>query len=143
MRLVTFSDADGARIGVLGRESNTIVDVSAVSRLPKDMTQLAALGKKGLQRAKVAMKSGKGRIPIDSVKIDRSFIQGLGEPGQDSSVVEAIMTLAHSLGLTVVAEGVENDRELAEVRRLGCDEIQGFALAPPAPPEQMGSLRRP
>lgn len=83
------------------------------------------------------------RLPIDSVKIDRSFIQGLGEPGQDSSVVEAIMTLAHSLGLTVVAEGVENDRELAEVQRLGCDEIQGFALARPAPPEAMGSLRRP
>ena len=73
MRLVTFSDAQGARVGVHERDSDTIVDLSAVSRLPKDMTEFVALGKKGIQRAKRAVKSGEGRIPVGSVKILAPF----------------------------------------------------------------------
>ena len=73
MRLVTFSDAQGARIGVHDPESRTIVDLSAVSRLPKDMTAFVALGKNGLQRARRAVKSGDGRVPIDSVRLLAPF----------------------------------------------------------------------
>ena len=73
MRLVTLSDAQGMRIGVHDLESNTIVDLAAVSRLPRDMTQFVALGKKGLQRAKRAVKSGEARIPAGSVKIHAPF----------------------------------------------------------------------
>ncbi|MFZ9151970.1 MAG: hypothetical protein ACO22T_12445, partial [Burkholderiales bacterium] len=67
MRLVTFSDAQGARIGVHDQESGTIVDLSASTRLPKEMTAFVALGKKGLSRARKAVKSGEGRIPVASV----------------------------------------------------------------------------
>jgi len=73
MRLVTFSDAQGTRIGVHDAASNTIVDLSAGSRLPKEMTAFVALGKNGLSRARAAVKSGKGRIPADGVKLLAPF----------------------------------------------------------------------
>jgi 2-keto-4-pentenoate hydratase/2-oxohepta-3-ene-1,7-dioic acid hydratase in catechol pathway len=73
MRLVTFSDAAGMRVGVHDPESNTIVDITKASRLPKDMTGFVALGKNGLQRARRAVKSGENRIPYDSVKIHAPF----------------------------------------------------------------------
>jgi 2-keto-4-pentenoate hydratase/2-oxohepta-3-ene-1,7-dioic acid hydratase in catechol pathway len=73
MRLVTFSDAKGMRIGVHETESNTIVDLAATTRLPKDMTAFVALGKAGLQRARRAVKSGEARLPYDSVKIHAPF----------------------------------------------------------------------
>lgn len=69
MRLVTFSDDKGARIGVHDVESNTIVDLAATTRLPKDMTAFIGLGKNGLKRARTAVKSGEGRIPMASVKL--------------------------------------------------------------------------
>ena len=64
MRLVTFSDAGGPRIGVHDTASNTIVDLSAGSRLPKDMASFVALGKNGLQRARRAITSGEKRLPV-------------------------------------------------------------------------------
>ena len=69
MRLVTFSDADGVRIGVHDSASNTIVDLAATTRLPKDMTNFIALGRNGLKRARAAVKSGEGRVPFASVKL--------------------------------------------------------------------------
>ena len=69
MRLVTFSDANGMRIGVHDRGSNTIADLAATTRLPKDMTNFIALGSNGLKRARAAVKSGEGRVPFDSVKL--------------------------------------------------------------------------
>jgi 2-keto-4-pentenoate hydratase/2-oxohepta-3-ene-1,7-dioic acid hydratase in catechol pathway len=69
MRLVTFSDAKGMRIGVHDAQSGTIVDITSASRLPKEMTQFVALGKNGLQRARRTVKSGEHRIPASEVKI--------------------------------------------------------------------------
>jgi 2-keto-4-pentenoate hydratase/2-oxohepta-3-ene-1,7-dioic acid hydratase in catechol pathway len=73
MRLVTFSDGEGARIGIHDAESNTIVDVTAGSRVPKDMAGFVALGKNGLQRARRALKTGENRLPMDSVKLLAPF----------------------------------------------------------------------
>ena len=69
MRLVTFSDTNGARIGVHDAASNTIVDLAAATRLPKDMTDFIALGKNGLKRARAAVKSGAGRLSFASVRL--------------------------------------------------------------------------
>jgi 2-keto-4-pentenoate hydratase/2-oxohepta-3-ene-1,7-dioic acid hydratase in catechol pathway len=69
MRLVTFSDAKGMRIGVHDAASNTIVDLAATTRLPKDMTSFIALGKNGLKRARAAVKSGDGRLAFSNVKL--------------------------------------------------------------------------
>jgi diguanylate cyclase (GGDEF)-like protein len=72
-------------------------------------------------------------LPIDVLKVDRSFVSGLGERGRDTAIVTAMVELAHSLKLAVVAEGVETQTELEMVRRAGCDEAQGYLLGRPAP----------
>ena len=73
MRLVSFSDDKGMRVGVHDVSSNEIVDLAATTRLPRDMTAFVALGKKGLQRARRAVNSGEGRIPLSGVKIHAPF----------------------------------------------------------------------
>jgi diguanylate cyclase (GGDEF)-like protein len=73
------------------------------------------------------------RLPIDVLKVDRSFISGLGGAGRDSAIVSAMVDLAHNLKLDVVAEGVETNTELEIVRRVGCDEAQGYLLGRPGP----------
>jgi EAL domain-containing protein (putative c-di-GMP-specific phosphodiesterase class I) len=71
------------------------------------------------------------RFPAQTVKIDRSFISGLPSDADDLAITEAVIAMAHSLGLNVVAEGVETHEQLAALRRLGCDEAQGFLLGRP------------
>ena len=69
MRLVTFTEGDTTRIGVHDAAANEIVDLAATTRLPRDMNAFIALGKKGLQRARRAVRSGEGRIPVANVKL--------------------------------------------------------------------------
>jgi len=69
--------------------------------------------------------------PIDRVKIDRSFIAGLGAAGDDGTIVEAVVRLAHELGLTVVAEGVETRAQATLLSAMNCDVAQGYHYAPP------------
>lgn len=73
MRLVSFADAAGARIGVHEASTGEVVDLAATSRLPRAMTEFVALGKKGLQRARRAVKSGEGRVHLSSVKVLAPF----------------------------------------------------------------------
>jgi diguanylate cyclase (GGDEF)-like protein len=80
------------------------------------------------------------RLPVDELKIDRSFVATLGVEGPSMAIVGSLVSLAHGLGLTVVAEGVETEEQLAELRRLNCDAVQGFLLARPAPPDQLSCL---
>ncbi|MFB9378789.1 putative bifunctional diguanylate cyclase/phosphodiesterase [Kineococcus gynurae] len=72
-------------------------------------------------------------MPIDHVKVDRSFVAGLGRHAQDEAVVAGIVGMARSMGVGVVAEGVENAEQLDILRRLGCDSAQGYLLGFPAP----------
>jgi EAL domain-containing protein (putative c-di-GMP-specific phosphodiesterase class I) len=73
------------------------------------------------------------RLPIDVLKVDRSFVSGLGGGGNDAAIVSAMVELARSLRLAVVAEGVETQAELDMVKRAGCDEAQGYLLGRPGP----------
>jgi diguanylate cyclase (GGDEF)-like protein/PAS domain S-box-containing protein len=73
------------------------------------------------------------RFPVDAVKIDRSFIAGVGSRPGDAAIVVAVLGLAHALGLQVVAEGVERAEQLLTLDELGCDLAQGFLFAPPLP----------
>ena len=77
------------------------------------------------------------RFPVDSVKIDRAFIEGLGVNADDDAIVAGVIGLAHALRLAVVAEGVENDRQLAVLRELGCDVGQGYLFGRPMIAEQI------
>ncbi|GIU86305.1 MAG: hypothetical protein KatS3mg009_0820 [Acidimicrobiia bacterium] len=80
------------------------------------------------------------RFPVDRVKIDRSFVAGLGTDPGDAAIVSAVVGLAHALDLQVVAEGVETEEQLAELVSLGCDEAQGFYFAPPQPIDDLRTL---
>ncbi|HTA64733.1 MAG TPA: EAL domain-containing protein, partial [Xanthomonadaceae bacterium] len=77
------------------------------------------------------------RLPIDRLKIDRSFVRDLGSNDDDAAICTSIIRLAHSLGLRTVAEGVETAEQLDWLRQRGCDEVQGFLLARPRPFAQM------
>jgi diguanylate cyclase (GGDEF)-like protein len=83
------------------------------------------------------------RFPLDKVKIDRSFIKDISKKDQDAAIVKAIIAMAHTLKLRVIAEGVETEQQLAFLRKQGCDEMQGYLLSPPLPPEKvLGFLAR-
>ena len=73
------------------------------------------------------------QLPIDGVKIDRVFVDGLGTDGRDAVIVEAIVSLAHALQLKVAAEGVETSRQVEWLRTLGCDYGQGYYWSTPLP----------
>jgi EAL domain-containing protein (putative c-di-GMP-specific phosphodiesterase class I) len=72
-------------------------------------------------------------LPISLVKIDKSFVQALGETGDSEHIIRAIISLAHSLQMSVVAEGVETEGQLAFLRDQHCDEVQGYYYARPMP----------
>ena len=72
-------------------------------------------------------------IPVDRIKIDRSFIQDATSSRKDAAIVRAIVSLAGDLGLATIAEGVENAAQEALLRQLGCDEVQGYLYSPPLP----------
>ncbi len=80
------------------------------------------------------------RFPFDKVKIDRSFIHAMTEDEAARSIVDAIISLGHSLQLRVTAEGIETERQLAMLRTGGCDEAQGFLLGRPASADAFGLL---
>lgn len=80
------------------------------------------------------------RFPIDAVKVDRVFVDGLGTDPHDTALVAAIVAMAAALDLHVTAEGVSNQGQLANLRRLGCHEAQGFHLARPMPAAAMTQL---
>jgi EAL domain-containing protein (putative c-di-GMP-specific phosphodiesterase class I) len=73
------------------------------------------------------------RFPIDVLKIDRTFTDGLGLDENDTAIVKATIALAHSLGIRVVAEGVETESQLTLLHELGCDTVQGYLLGRPVP----------
>jgi diguanylate cyclase (GGDEF)-like protein len=82
------------------------------------------------------------RFPIDKLKIDRGFIGELLSRPDDASIVKAIVSLAHSLHLKVVAEGVETAEQLNLLKTLGCDQYQGFCFSPAVPASQFTALMR-
>ena len=80
------------------------------------------------------------RFPVDIVKIDRSFVADLGRDPANDTVVAAIIQLAHGLGMTVVAEGVETADQHHQLDSLGCDSCQGFYFARPVPSTELDML---
>ena len=110
--------------------------ISDPEQVLKSLDRLSALG------VKIAMDDfGTGysslsylwRFPFDKVKIDRAFVQGLEHEDRVLPIISSIVSLAHSLGMRVNAEGVETESQHEALRRLGCDELQGFLLGRPAP----------
>ncbi len=80
------------------------------------------------------------RFPVDTLKIDRSFVKGLSRESGDSAIVRAVVTVAKSLNMDVTAEGVETEGQLTELKALGCDQGQGFLFARPVSAERVAPL---
>ena len=80
------------------------------------------------------------RFRLDDLKIDKEFVDGLGQNDQDAAIVRLVIDLAHSLGMQVVAEGVENVGQLARLREMGCDQAQGYYFWESLPGEETAAL---
>jgi diguanylate cyclase (GGDEF)-like protein/PAS domain S-box-containing protein len=80
------------------------------------------------------------RFPLDAVKVDRSFVDGLDHDAEDSVIVSATISLAHALGLVVIAEGAETIEQVEHLRRMGCDFAQGFYFAKPMDCQDAGEF---
>src|SRR2546423_5237669 len=80
------------------------------------------------------------RFPLASLKIDRSFVADVLSDEADATIVRTIIDMAHTLGFTVIAEGVELDSQAAFLRKLGCEQAQGFLFARPMPEAELRKL---
>ncbi len=80
------------------------------------------------------------RLAVDSLKIDRSFIEDMGHSKADGAIVEAISSLAHAIGMNVTAEGIETSEQLSRVLTAGCDQAQGYYFAEPLPLDKLDHL---
>ena len=76
------------------------------------------------------------QLPIDTLKIDRTFVNDIETDPDDAAIISAIIAMAHGLKLRVTAEGVESKGQLEALRRLGCDEYQGYLISRPLPAEE-------
>jgi len=82
------------------------------------------------------------QLPIDKIKIDRSFITEIVSDPSCAAITRATIAMGHALGLKVIAEGVENQEQFAYLKRLGCDEVQGFYYSRPVPEDELAALLR-
>ena len=83
------------------------------------------------------------QFPIDTIKIDRSFVRDLPDDTEDQAIAQAIISMGRALSMTIVAEGVETVEQETFLRAHGCDEMQGFLFSRPLPPEALADLLRP
>ena len=82
------------------------------------------------------------RFPLDALKIDRSFVRDITTDSDDATITRAVISMAHSLGLKVTAEGVETEEQLAFLAEYGCDEIQGYYYSRPLDADDCGEWMR-
>ncbi|HYD80142.1 MAG TPA: EAL domain-containing protein [Paucimonas sp.] len=125
-----------------------LTETSAMANPVQTVEMLVKLKKLGLRLALDDFGTGYSslaylqKLPIDVLKIDRAFVQGLGSNPGDIEIIRLILTLAQTLNLETVAEGVETATHVAELRRLGCQLAQGYAFSPPVPAEEAERLLR-
>jgi diguanylate cyclase (GGDEF)-like protein len=135
--LLTIEDT-GMNPAYLGLE---ITETTAMENPESTMAVLAELSQHGIQVMIDDFGTGHSnlrqlkRLPIDIVKIDKSFVRDILIDKEDAEIANAIIRLAHLLGLRVVAEGVETTEVAAFLKDMGCDEIQGYLVGKPMPPD--------
>src|SRR5438445_568376 len=132
--------ADGGGVDLEITESLLMHDVD------ESIRKLAALRDSGLRISLDDFGTGfsslayLSRLPLDTLKIDRGFVQGMTENPHDTSIVGTIISLAQALRLKVVAEGVETEQQAQLLRLLRCDQAQGFVFSRPVPAEDIEAL---
>jgi EAL domain-containing protein (putative c-di-GMP-specific phosphodiesterase class I) len=137
---VAANDLDPGQLGLEITERLLLQDCEAIGdtlRSLKDLGVRLVLDDFGTGYSSLSYLK---RFPLDDLKIDRSFVAGIDEPGDDRAIVGAIVGMAGALGLGVIPEGVETEAQLAVLEELGCTRAQGFLLAAPLPPERLEAL---
>lgn len=117
-------------------EGVLVADTPGTARVLAELTRLGtrvALDDFGTAYASLTFLR---RFPVHALKIDQSFVEGVGREREDTAIVEAVINLAHALDLEAIAEGVETDHQVTALRELGCDSVQGYVIAPPAPADE-------
>jgi diguanylate cyclase (GGDEF)-like protein len=136
-------DADGGGVDLEITESLLMHDVDeSISKLAalRDYGMRIALDDFGTGFSSLAYLS---RLPVDTLKIDRGFVQGMTENPHDTSIVSTIISLAQALRLKVVAEGVESEQQAQLLRLLRCDQAQGYLFSRPVPAAEIDALLQP
>ena len=132
------------RAGVEGRQLEVELTETSVFERPEEAR--AALGALRAAGVGVSMDDfGTGYtslalladLPLDTVKIDRSFVVAMEASERSRSIVASVITMAHALGLRVVGEGIETEAQLDALAALGCDDVQGYLISRPLPPDEM------
>jgi EAL domain-containing protein (putative c-di-GMP-specific phosphodiesterase class I) len=132
------------------RPERLVLEVTESTAMGDVHASLEALGRLKALGVRLAMDDfGTGysslshlkHFPIDVLKIDRSFVQGVDADAQDQAIVRSVVALARSLHLSVTAEGIETTDQHAFLRQLGCDRGQGYLLGRPAPAEALAAAR--
>ncbi|HWM41258.1 MAG TPA: EAL domain-containing protein [Burkholderiales bacterium] len=132
--------ADGGGVDLELTESLLMTEVDesiAKLRALRELGLLISLDDFGTGYSSLAYLS---KLPLDTLKIDRSFVHAMTETGGDTSIISTIISLAQSLRLKVVAEGVETEQQAQLLRLLRCDQVQGFLFGPPVPAEEIEKL---
>ena len=133
-------EADGGGVDLEVTESLLMTEVDesiAKLRALREMGLYISLDDFGTGYSSLAYLS---KLPLDTLKIDRSFVHGMTEKADDTTIISTIITLAQSLRLKVVAEGVETEQQAQLLRLLRCDQVQGYLFSPPVPAEKIESL---
>lgn len=123
-----------------------ITESLAMEDVESTITILQALGELGVQISIDDFGTGYSslsylkQLPINALKIDQSFVSGIGTNANDTAIVTALITMAHSLELKVIAEGVETEQQLAFLRAHRCEGMQGYLFSPPVPAERFEEL---
>jgi diguanylate cyclase (GGDEF)-like protein len=147
LRQKDFVDSVLDAIGRFGREP-PLLDVEITESVLVDDIEETTRKLQTLRRAGVEISvddfgtgycslSYLARLPVDVLKIDRSFVVRMRDAGYPRNIVAMIVSLAHTLGLKVIAEGVEDDEQVRLLRDLGCDQIQGYLVSKPIPAEEV------
>ncbi|HUB74587.1 MAG TPA: GGDEF domain-containing protein [Solirubrobacteraceae bacterium] len=144
-RVQTAAERSGLRAGTLGLE---VTESVLIDERGSAAAVLATLRERRLRLVLDDFGTGYSALsylrsfPLDGVKIDRSFIDGLCASSEDSAIVKAIVEMCSALELRTVAEGVESEEQLARVRELGCDYAQGYFVCRPLPALEIGEFLR-
>ncbi|HEY8944542.1 MAG TPA: EAL domain-containing protein [Polyangiaceae bacterium] len=141
--LFAVLDASGSQSGGVDLE---ITESVFVENLVDSVDKLQAARQRGLQVAIDDFGTGYSslgyltRLPVDSLKIDRSFIVGMADDPQEMAIVTTIISLAHSMDLKVIAEGVETAAQARLLRLIKCNELQGYLFSKPKPAEEIPAI---
>ena len=118
-------------------ESAILSDTAAATRTMKSLADRGirfALDDFGMEHSSLSLLS---HLPIETLKIDYAFVSKMTEDRAQAGLVQAIISMTHSLGMVAIAEGVERADQLTYLQAYGCDALQGFLFSRPLPPEAM------